>query len=139
MMRNIEWRLQKLESQVPPPQPPQPTENEKFIKCLQWFLIYAIAYYLGNPTPGGSIAEAYSRALGYSHGLEFEKALKAQDPDLFARDRLARVKLLEKFGVSWEDKWEEIANTFDRMEAGFSERYKAMTKEIMHGCGVNLP
>jgi hypothetical protein len=88
----------------------------------------AIAYYLGDPTPGGSIAEAYSQALGYSHGFEFQKAVRAKDPDFFERDRLARIKLLEKFGVSWESEWKEIVEAFNRMEAGFSERYKEMSR-----------
>ena len=82
----------------------------------------------GDPTPGGSIAEAYSQALGYSHGFEFQKAVRAKDPDFFERDRLARIKLLEKFGVSWESEWKEIVEAFNRMEAGFSERYKEMSR-----------
>jgi hypothetical protein len=66
-----------------------------------------------------------SRALGYSHGLEFQKAIRADDPDFFERDRLARIKLLEKFGVSLEHEWEEIIEAVKRMEAGLPEQYKA--------------
>ena len=69
--------------------------------------------------------EAYMRALGYTHSYEFRKALAANDPDLQEKMRLAKVKLLEKFGVSWEHEWEEIMEAFERMEAGFPERYKA--------------
>jgi hypothetical protein len=121
MMRDIERRLQNLESQAPPP---QPTERERVVQILHWFFMCAVAFYLGDPTPGGSLVEAYMRALGYSHGFEFQNALDAKDPDFFERDRLARIKLLEKFGVSWEHEWNEIGEAFDRMEAGFSERYK---------------
>jgi len=49
----------------------------------------------------------------------------ANDPDLYERDRLARIKLLAKFGVSLEHEWEEIIEAFKRMEAGFPEQYKA--------------
>ena len=123
MMPDIERRLQKLESQVPPP---EPTDEQEAVRSLGRFLMCAVAFYLGDPTPGGSVAEAYSRALGYSHGLEFQKAIRANDPDFFERDRLARIKLLEKFGVSWES--EELGEAFDRMEAGFSEHYKEVSR-----------
>ena len=123
MMRYIERRLQKLESQVPLP---KPTEEQEAVQSLRRFLMCAVAYYLGDPTPKGSVAEAYSRALGYSHGFEFQKAIGAEDPDFFERDRLARIKLLEKFGVSWES--EELGEAFDRMEAGFSEHYKEVSR-----------
>lgn len=121
MTRNLQRRLQKLESQVPR----QPTEQEKNVQTCQKFLMCAVAYYLGDPTPEGSVMEAYIRALGYPNPYEFRKAWDVNDPDLYERDRLARIKLLEKFGVSWEHEWEEIIEAFKRMEAGFPERYKA--------------
>jgi hypothetical protein len=121
MTRALQWRLQKLESQVPR----QPTEQEKHEKIVQRFLVCAVAYYLGDPTPEGSVAEAYGRALGYPNPHEFRKAWDAKDPDFYERDRLARIKLLEKFGVSWEHESEEIIEAFERMEAGLPERYKA--------------
>jgi hypothetical protein len=122
MRRDIQRRLQKLESQVPPP---QPTEEEKIAKSLHMFLFCAVAYYLGDPTPEGPPMEAYMRALGYPHSYEFRKAIDDKDPDFFERDRLARIKLLAKFGVSREHEWVEIVDAFKRMHAGFSERYKA--------------
>jgi hypothetical protein len=122
MRRDIQRRLQKLESQVPPP---QPTEQEKIVKSLQRFLFCAVAYYLGDPRQEGPVMEAYMRALGFPHSYEFRKAIDDKDPDFFERDRLARIKLLERFGVSWEHEWEEIIEAFKRMEAGFPERYKA--------------
>ena len=121
MTRALQRRLQKLESQVPR----QPTEQEKREKIVQRFLVCAVAYYLGDPTPDGSVAEAYRRALGYPHSYEFQKAWDANDPDFYERDRLARIKLLAKFGVSWEHEWEEIIEAFKRMEAGLPEQYKA--------------
>jgi hypothetical protein len=121
MTRDIERRLQKLESQVPR----QPTEQEKNVERLQRFVRCAIAYYLGDPTPGGSVAEAYTRALGYPTSYEFRKALGANDPDLQERMRIAYSKLLEKFGVSSEQQAEEITEALQRMEAGLPEQYKA--------------
>jgi hypothetical protein len=121
MTRALQRRLQKLESQLPR----QPTEQEKNVERFHMFLRCAVAYYLGDPTPEGSVAEAYMRALGYPNIHEFRKALEAKDPDFFERDRLARVKLLAKFGVSWEHEWEEIIEAFKRMEAGLPEQYKA--------------
>src|SRR5262249_37036850 len=121
MTRDIERRLQKLESQVPR----QPTEQERAMASLQRFLFFAVAYYLGDPTPEEAPIDGYMRALGYPHRNEFRKAWDANDPDLYARDRLARIKLLEKFGVSWDHKSEEISEAFQRMEAGLPERYKA--------------
>ena len=121
MKRDTARRLQKLESQVPPP---KPTEAQKIAKSLGRFIMCAVAYYLGDPKPGESIADAYSRALGYSHSREFKEALIAKDPEFYERDRLARIKLLQKFGVSRECEWKEIIEAFHRMEAGFSEHYK---------------
>ena len=125
MMRDIERRLRKLESQVPPP---PPTDEEKTAQDRSLFLTCAIACYLGDPTPKESIADAYMRALGYSHSYEFKKALNANDRDFLERDRLARIKLLEKFGVSLESEWKEIVEAVGRMEAGFSEHYKEVSR-----------
>ena len=123
MTRDIERRLQKLESQVPPP---QPTEEEQNVESLHRFLRCAIAYYLGDPTPGGSPAEAFIRAMGYSHSFDFQKAIEAKDPDFNERWRRASTKLLEKFGVSWKHEWGEIVEAFKRMHAGFPDRYKGI-------------
>ena len=120
MTRNIRKRLQKLESQVPR----HPTKLEKETARLKCFLRYAVAYYLGDPTPEESVAEAYSRALGYPRTYEFGKACDAGDPDLTERMASANNKLLAKFGVSWGHEWDAIVDAFKLMETGFSEWYK---------------
>ena len=134
LTRDIRRRLEKLESQVLP----QPTEQEKKMRLWEWLLLYAVAYYLGGPAPDGgpeeSPAGAYARALGYPRSFEFRKACEAKDADLSERMRLANDKLLAKFGVSWEHKWEEIAEAFERMEAGLSELYK----QRLHGIARTL-
>ncbi len=121
MTRDIQRRLQKLESQVPP----QPTEHDKGVEGLHRLLRYAVAYYLGDPTPEESIAEAYLRALGYPKSYAFQKACDADDEDLHGRIRLANIKLLAKFGVSWEHDSEQIGDAFKRMEDGLPEFYKS--------------
>jgi hypothetical protein len=95
------------------------------VERLQLFLVFAIAYYLGDPSPEESPAQAYTRALGYPNSYESKKALGANDPDLQERMRMANSKLLEKFGVSSEPQAEEITEAFQRMEAGLPEQYKA--------------
>ncbi len=120
MTRDIQRRLQKLESQVPQ----QPTEDDQFVESLQSFLRYAVAYYLGDPTPEESIAEAYIRALAYPNSYEFLKACDANDADLHERIHLANIKLLAKFSVSWEHEWDQIADAFQRVEDGLPEFYK---------------
>jgi hypothetical protein len=47
MTRNLQRRLQKLESQVPQ----QPTEQERDVQSFRNFLMCAMAYYLGDPGP----------------------------------------------------------------------------------------
>jgi len=128
MTREFERRLQKLESQVPPP---EPTEQEKAAESLHKFLRCAVAYYLGDPTPGGSPGEAYMRALGYGNFDEFKRDIEAKDPEPDERIRLAHTKLLEKFGVSWKHEWREIVEAFRRMHAGFPDRYKWL-------CGIKF-
>ena len=128
MTRDFERRLQKLESQVPPP---PPTEQEKFAETLHMFLRCAVAYYLGDPTPGGSPGQAYMQALGYRNFYEFKKAIDAKDPEPEERIRLANIKVLEKFGVSWKHEWAEIVEAFRRMHAGFPDRYKGL-------CGIKF-
>ena len=128
MTRDLQRRLQKLESQVPR----QPTGQEKQRKIVQYcqnFLMFVMAYYLGHPGPEEAPITAYGRALGYPNSHEFRKAWDGNDPDLYERDRLARIKLLEKFGVSWEHEWEEIVEAFQRMEAGLPEPYKTFCRQ----------
>jgi hypothetical protein len=127
MTRNLQRRLQKLESQVPR----QPTEQEKKVQTCQNFLMFAMAYYLGDPGPEEAPITAYGRALGYPNSHEFRKAWDVGDPDLYERDRVARIKLLEKFGVSWEHEWEEITEAVERMDAGFPEPYKMLCRQAV--------
>jgi hypothetical protein len=120
MTRDIRRRLQKLEPQVPR----QTTGLEKEAERLHLSLFYAVAYYLGDPRPEGSVAEAYARALRYPNAYEFRNALDANDEDFNRRWCEANDKLLAKFGVSWGHERDAFIDAFKRMEAGLSERYK---------------
>jgi hypothetical protein len=127
MTRNLQRRLQKLESQVPR----QPTEQEKKVQTCQNLLMFAMAYYLGDPGPDEAPITAYGRALGYPNSHEFRKAWDGKDPDIYERDRLARIKLFEKFGVSLEHERKGIGEAFQRMEAGLPEPYKTFCRQVV--------
>jgi hypothetical protein len=126
MTRNLQRRLQKLESQVPR----QPTGQERDVQSLQNFLVFAMAYYLGDPGPEEAPITAYGRALGYPNSHEFRKAWDGKDPDFQERVRLANTKLLEKFSVSLKPERGEIVDAFERMEAGFPEPYKSLCRRF---------
>ena len=65
MTRNILTRLKKLELQ----RPRQLTEQERVGRQFSHFLMVAVAYHLGNPSPDEAPATAYARALGYAAGF----------------------------------------------------------------------
>jgi hypothetical protein len=141
MTRNLQRRLQKLESQVPR----QPTEQEKDVQSFQNFLMFAVAYYLGDPRPEEAPITAYGRALGYPNSHEFQKAWDANDPDLYERDRLARIKLLAKFGVSREHDRKRLLKPSSAWKLAFPSSIKRAAANkitqavIMQFSGVTLP
>jgi hypothetical protein len=75
MMQGLDRRLRKLESVLPP----LLTPSESWIAGLLWF---AVAYYLGNPSPGEKPFAAYARALGYADESELKSAMGAKDREL---------------------------------------------------------
>ena len=127
MKRDIEQRLEKLERRIPQ----EPTEKEKLDRWLGHLKLLAIAFYLGDPTPEGSIAEAFCRAVGYPNGYEFKKALEGKDPDLEERLNSAQKKLFAKFGINLEGKWDAIEDAFKRMEEGLPDYYKKCIREYL--------
>ena len=94
-------------------------------------MLYAIAFYLGEPTAKDSIMTAYMRALGYNHSSEFFKARNDGYSDLIERDRIARTKVFAKFGIDDMSKCDSgtFADAAKRIEAGFSESYKARFRD----------
>lgn len=127
MTRDIQRRLRKLESLVPRQVQTEPRE----ITQLRWFLIHAVAYYVGGLKREESSADGYMRALGYSHGFEFDKALKERSEDFLERMSHANRIVLQKFGVSWGQKWDDLMEAFMRMEAGFPEWYKERCRRLL--------
>jgi hypothetical protein len=127
MTRDIRQRLEKLEALVPP----QENEHEKIARFYVKLFTSAVAFYLGDPTPEGSIAEAHARALGYPSMYQYKNALEALDSDFAEREASARTRLLAKFGVSWDDPWDKIVAAGKRMAAGFSDQYSQYLSEKM--------
>jgi hypothetical protein len=125
MKRDIGQRLEKLESRLPR----RPTQEEKRSALFDRFLVYAIAFYLGDPTPEESVMEAYLRALAYRPGSVKLCTPEPPSADYGERVRQAKIKLLAKFGVSWEHDWDAIIDAFELMEAGFSEGYKKIWRD----------
>jgi hypothetical protein len=124
MNRNILRRLQKLEHK----------ELRQLDKADEWYcqlIVRAIAFYLGNPTPGESVDEAYARALGYPSKDKYYKAKNecgnasgTLEQCLGFRIGSAFSKLLAKFGVSIKDRGKVIIEAYVRMKDGLPEAYK---------------
>lgn len=122
MTRNILARLQELEAKIPR----QPTAQEKEVAYLRQIIIFGIAFYLGNPSPGEGSSTAYARALGYPTFLDFRNAVERKDPSLREKHASAAWKLMAKFGVSRPTEGEAVFNALKRIEAGLSESYKTL-------------
>jgi hypothetical protein len=118
MIRDLDKRLRKLESRLPP----EESGEEK----LERFLMTTIAYYLGDPKPNEPLVDGYQRALGYEYDSEFVDGLKHKGPDYEHRFVDAKRRLFMKFGVDLstaDDTAEdgEFAEALGRMYAGLPE------------------
>jgi hypothetical protein len=122
--RHIRARLKKLEARLPR----RPAEQDRKIAFLCWLLILATAYYLGDPQPNEPINHAHGRALGV------EEAGSLLTSYAQAHDRLGA-----KFGVSRNDGWDRRIDAFNRMAAGFSDRYKEALEERAREYGIKWP
>jgi hypothetical protein len=74
-MRGLERRIRKLESVLPP----LLTPDVSWMFGVLWF---AVAHYLGNPSPNEKPFAAFARALGYADQSELENAMMAPDREL---------------------------------------------------------
>src|SRR5262245_56247138 len=92
MMRGLERRLKKLESAVPS----LPSADFCHMLGLKWF---AVAYYLGHPSPNEKPFEAFARALGYTDETELNTALKDRYRFVSKRFSAAEDELEKKFGI----------------------------------------
>jgi hypothetical protein len=97
-MRGLERRIRKLETVLPPLLTPD-------VSRMFGMLWFAVAYYLGEPSPDEKPFAAFARALGYANQSELESAMEdcrryisdqlysifksnQHDPDPLAKDRI---------------------------------------------------
>jgi hypothetical protein len=125
MIRDLDKRLRKLESRLPP----EESEEERAARKLESFLMTTISYYLGDPKPNETLVHGYRRALGYEYDSEFVDGLKHKGPDYEHRFVDAKRRLFMKFGVDLstaDDTAEEgeFIEALRRMYAGLPESRK---------------
>jgi hypothetical protein len=137
MMRDLEKRLRKLESRLPP----LPDAHVCQMEGIQWF---ALAYYLGNPSRDEEPFAAFARALGYANESQLNSALDDNAvPSWRVRDRfyLAWGKLFAKFDVDCDVRSfdpNKLLEALERMEAGLPKSYKKRLKTILARTDINL-
>jgi hypothetical protein len=125
MIRDLDKRLRKLESRLPP----ERSEEEEFKSEFQSLLMYAVGYYFGDPKPDEPPVAAFARALGYEH-RELLDALKKKasggnDPEFDEKYARANRRLFAKFGVNPKAAGgREFSEARKRIYAGLSESYK---------------
>jgi hypothetical protein len=81
-MRGLERRIRRLESVLPP----LITPDASWMFGVLWF---AVAHYLGNPSPDEKPFAAFARALGYADKSELENAMEYRNREL--ADMISRV------------------------------------------------
>jgi hypothetical protein len=74
-MRGLERRIRRLESVLPP----LLTDDVSWMFGVLWF---ALAHYLGNPSPDEKPFAAFARGLGYADQSELENAMEDRYRDL---------------------------------------------------------
>jgi hypothetical protein len=126
MIRDLDKRLRKLESRLPPEQ----SEEEKSKRALVLFLMNAVGYYFGDPKPSEPLVAAYARALGYEHEGKLRDALKKKasggnDPEFDEKYARANRKLFAKFGMNPKTGGgRKFSDAVKLMDAGLPEWYK---------------
>jgi hypothetical protein len=127
-MRDLERRVRKLESTLPPLLTPEVS----WIFGLLWF---AVAYYFGDPSPDEEPFAGYVRALGYANESELNNAMVHNYRDLSNRAYSAEDKICAKFGIhipSLENcDSEKLFEALKRMEAGLPRSYKDQLKTLL--------
>jgi hypothetical protein len=133
MMRGLQKRLRRLECSMPRRQP-ELTEKQKKLKYEQWLVWFAIAQYLGDPTPSEARIAAHARGLGYAHQGELIRAFENNDPEFDEKWALAKHRLFVKFGADLDapNQSEKKREALQRMEAGLSEDNKEGLMEYFH-------
>ena len=117
-MRGLERRIRRLESVLPP----LITPDVSWMFGVLWF---AVAHYLGNPSPDEKPFAAFARALGYADQSELENAMEYRNREL--ADMISRVigpnqdsvplakdRVRAKFGTV--DPCQDLLNRLDKAE-----------------------
>jgi hypothetical protein len=134
MMRDLERKVRKLESVMPP----LLTPDVSWMFGLLWF---AVTYYLGNPSPNEKPFGAFARALRYASESELNAAIENNRPDLSKRFHSAEDRVCAKFGIyvsSLKDCEElddadnaKFSESLKRMEDGLPRSYKEQLKMVL--------
>jgi hypothetical protein len=123
MTRDLGRRIRKLESSLPP----LLTDDVSRMAGLLWF---AIAHYLGDPSPDERPFAAYARALGYADESELNRALAFKYREVWNRVSSAEHKVCTKFGIDVpsleysDSDGAKLCSALDRMKAGLPRAYK---------------
>jgi len=128
-MRGLERKIRKLESVLPP----LLSDDVSWIFGVLWF---AVAYYLGNPSPGEKPFAAFARALGYADQSELESVMEDRNRDL--SDSLNRL-----FGPNGpkplaKDRVRAKFGTVDRYRDLSDRLYKA-EERVCARFGIHIP
>ena len=132
-MRGLERRIRKLESVLPPLLTP-------YVSWTFGMLWFAVAYYLGKPSPDEKPFAAFARALGYADQSELESAMEAPDryladrlssifgPNQHAPDPLAKDRIRTRFGTV--DPYRDLSDRLYRAEEKVLDRFGIPTPSL---------
>jgi hypothetical protein len=130
-MRGLERRLRKLESVLPP----LLSDDVSWIFGVLWF---AVAYYLGNPSPDEKPFAAFARALGYADRSELESVMEDRNRDLAdslyslfgpnGPNPLAKDRVRAKFGTV--DRYRDLSDRLYRAEERAFNRFGIHTASL---------
>ena len=128
MMRDLERRVRKLESILPP-------LLDGDVSWMFGVLWFAVAYYLGNPSPDDKPVAAYARALGYANESELNSAMHKNYRDLSNRVYRAEDKVYAKFGIYIDslddDDLKKHAIALARMATGLPQSYQNQLQMVL--------
>ena len=129
-MRGLERKIRKLESVLPP----LLSDDVSWMFGVLWF---AVAYYLGNPSPDEKPFAAFARALGYADRSELESVMEDRNRDLAERlsslfgpngPAPAKDSVRAKFGTV--DRYRDLSDRLYRAEERACNRFGIRTASL---------
>jgi hypothetical protein len=127
MTRDLERRIRKLESSLPP----LLTADVSWMFGVLWF---AVAYYFGKPSPDEKPFAAFVRALGYADRDELNHAMLREYREVAIRICSAEAKVCAKFDIDIPSleyercDVEKLLKALNRMEVGLPRPYRDQLK-----------